>query len=390
MKIVHIANFYGPNSGGIKTTLHELGKGYQKFGHEFTYIVPGTRLYFEETIYGKKITVPSYILPGSGGYQVIKSSKAVIKILTALEPDRIEVSDRFNLNKIGKFARANKVPTVVFSHETLQGLAKRFLPLPSFIRNLMVNWHNKRLASNFDQVITTTAFAAREFKEIGIKNLVRVPLGVDLVNFNPTKRSEAMREELLKGSKLLLVHCGRLSPEKEPQRSVETLIELRSRGIDARLVMIGTGPMWEKARELAKGHPIDTLGYIADRNRVSTILASADVSLAPGPLETFCLAALESLSSGTPVVASSSSAVGEFLLRDIAHPAGAVAGDDEISFANAIIEVLETPAMRDKAREIAESMPWDSTILHMLEVHGIPVVGHSAPLTSVKRHLKAS
>jgi hypothetical protein len=27
MKIVHIANFYGPKSGGIRTTLHELGKG---------------------------------------------------------------------------------------------------------------------------------------------------------------------------------------------------------------------------------------------------------------------------------------------------------------------------------------------------------------------------
>jgi len=390
VKIVHIANFYGPNSGGIKTTLHELGKGYQKYGHEFTYIVPGTRLYFEETIYGKKITVPSFILPGSGGYQVIKSNKSVIKILKALEPDRIEVSDRFNLNKIGKFARENKIPTVVFSHETLQGLAKRFLPLPSFIRHRLVNWHNARLASTFDQVITTTGFAAREFKEIGTKNLIRVPLGVDLVNFNPTKSSDVMRKELLKGSKVLLVHCGRLSPEKEPQRSVESLIELRSRGIDARLVIIGTGPMWKKIREMANGHPIDTLGYISDRNRVSTILASADLSLAPGPLETFCLAALESLASGTPVVASSSSAVGEFLLRDIAHPSGAVASDNAVSFANAISEVLADPSMRKKAREIAESMPWDSTVLHMLEVHGIPVVGHSAQITSVKRHLKAS
>ncbi|MCX7283667.1 MAG: LysR substrate-binding domain-containing protein, partial [Novosphingobium sp.] len=40
------------------------------------------------------------------------------------------------------------------------------------------------------------------------------------------------------------------------------------------------------------------------------ILASADVSLAPGPIETFCLAALESLAAGTPVVASNTSAVG--------------------------------------------------------------------------------
>ncbi|MEY4037598.1 MAG: hypothetical protein RL201_979, partial [Actinomycetota bacterium] len=41
MKIIHIANFYGPKSGGIKTTLHNLGTGYTSQGHDFTYIVPG-------------------------------------------------------------------------------------------------------------------------------------------------------------------------------------------------------------------------------------------------------------------------------------------------------------------------------------------------------------
>ena len=43
MRIVHVANFYGPNSGGIKTTMHELGRGYLAQGHEFIFIVPGTR-----------------------------------------------------------------------------------------------------------------------------------------------------------------------------------------------------------------------------------------------------------------------------------------------------------------------------------------------------------
>ena len=38
MKIVHIANFYGPNSGGIKTTLHQLGRGYLRLGHDLSLI----------------------------------------------------------------------------------------------------------------------------------------------------------------------------------------------------------------------------------------------------------------------------------------------------------------------------------------------------------------
>lgn len=390
MKIVHIANFYGPNSGGIKTTLHELGRGYIRYGHEFIYIVPGT-IYFEEpTPYGLKIYLPSMILPGSGGYQIIRSNSKLRKLLAELNPDRIEVSDRFTLLSIGRWARRKQIPTIVFSHETLRGLAERFLPLPKGARNVLVNAHNRRLAKTFDQVVTTTDFAASEFKEIGAQNLVRAPLGVDLDIFQPSNRSLAYRRELLKGAKVLLVHCGRLSPEKEPQRSVEALIELRARGVDARLVIVGIGPMWKKIREMAKGHPIDTLGYIADRNRVARILACADVSLAPGPLETFCLAALESLASGTPVVASETSAVGEFLLLDKDHPAGATAANSGIGLAESILSVLGKKFMRARARAVAEQFPWETTIATMRNHHGITEIGQSAPFVSTKRRLKAS
>ena len=386
MRIVHIANFYGPNSGGIKTTLHELGRGYLKYGHDFIYIVPGTQFYQEQTPYGRKITLPSVILPGSGSYRIIKSNKALRELVRELAPDRIEISDRFTLRGMGKFAKAEGIPTVVFSHETLRGLANRFLPawLP---RKTLVNWHNKRLAKSFDHVIATTEFAAAEFREIVTKNLVKIPLGVDLVNFSPDNRSLIFKQELLKGSQVLLVHCGRLSPEKEPQRSIEALTELRARGIDARLVIVGIGPMWKKIRLLAKDLPVDTLGYIADRKRVAAILSSADVSLAPGPLETFCLSALESIASGTPVVASESSAVGEFLKVNLKHPAGAVAADNGVAFADAIESLLYRPKLRAVARSAAEALPWDKTIQLMMLLHGIEGIGSKAPSVITKRKL---
>lgn len=389
MKIVHVANFYGPNSGGIKTTLHELGKGYQRYGHEFIYIVPGTQFLREQTPYGLKISLPSHILPGSGSYRIIKSRKALKNLLENLKPDRLEISDRFTLTFLGKFARARNIPVVVFSHETLRGLAHRFLPRWT-PRNSMVNWHNKRLASKFDHVIATTEFAAKEFRDIGTQNLVKIPLGVDLENFAPANRSLRLRRDLLKGSQVLLVHCGRLSPEKEPQRSIETLIELRHRGIDARLVIIGNGPLWKKLRQKAKGLPVDTLGYIADRKKVAAILSSADVSLAPGPLETFCLSALESISSGTPVVASASSAVGEFLRLDRKNPAGAVAYDTGRHFAKAVMSLLDRPKLRQTSREAAESLPWDKTIHLMMLLHGIEGIGDKAPSAVTKRRLKVA
>ncbi len=387
MRIVHIANFYGPNSGGIKTTLHELGRGYQRYGHEFIYIVPGVINHSEMTQYGYKITLPSVMLPGSGGYRIIRNNRELKKIVESLSPDAIEISDRFTLRGIGLWAKRHQIPTVVFSHETLRGLASRFLPKWLPLRS-MVNWHNRRLANSFDHVVATTEFAAREFREIAVDNIVKIPLGVDLDTFTNENRSLTLRRDLLKGAQLLLVHCGRLSPEKEPQRSIQALEILLKRGVDARLVIIGNGPMWAKLRELAEGLPVEMLGYVADRKRVSAILASADISLAPGPLETFCLSALESLASGTPVVASSSSAVGEFLRHSNKNPAGAIAGDNRFAFADAIESLAFRPRLRTVARDAAARLPWDSTVGLMMALHGIEGIGQQAPHASTKRKLK--
>ena len=387
MRIVHVANFYGPNSGGIKTTLHELGKGYQSYGHEFIYIVPGVNAVEEITPYGRKITLPGLTLPQSGGYRIIRHNVELKKILTKLAPDRLEVSDRFTLTSLGQWARENGIPSVVFSHETLRGLVDRFLSfLPSILKKSIVNWHNRKLASSFDHVVATTEFAAKEFKAIGIVNLVKISLGVDLTTFHPSLRSEELREEMLKGDQVLLVHCGRMSREKEPQRSIDALEILIQKGIRARLVYVGTGPLWHKLRKKADGLPVDFLGYVADRHRVASILASADISMAPGPLETFCLAALESLASGTPVVASQSSAVGEFLRFEHQHPAGAVSSDNRFSFAHSIQHLLKRPKLRDVAREVAETMPWDATVRNMLMLHGaLEAQPDLPPLTLLKK-----
>jgi len=389
MRIVHLANFYGPNSGGIKTTLHELGRGYTRLGHEFFYIVPGSTYLKEETPFGTKITLPSYILPGSGGYRIIKSNKALKLEIQNLAADRLEISDRFTLLSIGPWAKLRGIPTVVFSHETLMGLAERFLPkfLP---KRRLVSWHNRKLCKNFDQVIATTDFAAKEFQDIEQCNIVKVPLGVDLEIFNPRNHSDVIRAELLQGADLLLVHCGRLSPEKEPQISIEALDELLGMGINARLVVVGTGPMWHRLRKLAAGLPVEFLGYIADRKRVAAILSSADFSLAPGPLETFCLSALESLASGTPVVASAKSAVGEFLQLSSKIPAGAVAQNSGKDFAQTISKIMNKPELRASARNVAESLPWDKSIAAMLQVHGIARFGSQAPVASTRRKISAA
>lgn len=369
MKIIHIANFYGPKSGGIKTTLHNLGTGYISQGHEFTYIVPGAGLHHEKTPHGTRITVPSLLIPFSGGYRIIKSNRQIKNMLLALLPDRIEVSDRFTLSSVGRWAKSRKITTLVFSHETLRGLIKTYLP---FSAKRFVEWHNRRLSNSFDYVIATTKFASSEFKAIGTDNLIQVPLGVDLKTFSPKNRDLELRAKLLKGGEILLVHCGRLSPEKKPERSIQALRELLNRGINARLIYVGTGPLHKKLYESSRDIPVTFLGYISDKKYLASVVASADISIAPGPIETFCLSALESLASGTPVVASETSAVGEFLMIDSHEYVGQIAANSGRGFADAIVVLIERlksdKTLRSRCHHQAENFPWSSTISQMLSL----------------------
>ena len=65
MRVVHVANFYGQRSGGLRTTMHELGRGYLAAGHEFVMIVPGQRQQIEHTDFGVRMTLPSLPLVGT-------------------------------------------------------------------------------------------------------------------------------------------------------------------------------------------------------------------------------------------------------------------------------------------------------------------------------------
>ncbi|MEV4317703.1 glycosyltransferase family 1 protein [Actinocrispum sp. NPDC049592] len=363
MRVVQLANFYGPKSGGLRTALHHLGAGYSAQGHEVILVVPGTRP-ADEWIAGgvRRITLTAPRIPGTGGYRAVDPWR-VRKLLERLRPDRLEVSDRLTLRGMGRWAREHGVPSVVISHERLDRLLEQFL-LPSPWARSVADFANRRMAAAYDTVVCTTEFAREEFDRIGTTNVRRVPLGVDLATFAPQNRSDSLRRDLAPDAETLLVHCGRLSPEKHVERSVDTLARLHAEGHSARLVVAGDGPSMNSLRRRASGLPVTFLGFVQSRMDVAQLLATADVSLAPGPHETFGLAALEALASGTPVVVSASSA-----LREIVRPdCGAAVDDHAGAFAGAVEDLLAAPEpwRRAAARARAEEFGWPSSVHGML------------------------
>jgi alpha-1,6-mannosyltransferase len=364
MHIVQLANFYGPRSGGLRTALHHLGAGYVAAGHRVTLVVPGSRHADEWLHTGvRRIRLPAPRIPGTGGYRAVDPHR-VRGLLRRLRPDCLEVSDRLTLRGMGAWARRHGVPSVVISHERLDRLLEQFL-LPRGLARRAADAANRRMAASYDTVVCTTAFAGAEFDRIDAANVRRVPLGVDLGTFTPGLRDDDWRHALSGGADSLLVHCGRLSAEKHVERSVDTLAELTGSGVRAHLVVAGDGPRRRALERRARGLPVTFLGFVSDRGQVARLLATADVSLAPGPHETFGLAALEALASGTPVVVSASSA-----LREIVRPdCGAAVADDAGAFAGAVTGLLDAPegVRRAAARARAEEFAWPTSVRGMLQ-----------------------
>ncbi|MBX9398889.1 glycosyltransferase [Streptomyces sp. TRM72054] len=371
LRIVRLANFVAPASGGLRTALRELGKGFKLAGHDPVLIVPGEKYSDRDTEQGRVITLPGPVLPGTGGYRVLIDKRRVAALLEELGPDRLEVSDRTTLRWTGKWARRARVPAVIVSHETADGVLRTW-GLSENLSRRAADALNVRTAHTYSKVVCTTEFAEREFVRIGARNVVRAPLGVDLMNRRPTLRDAALRDVHARADEKLLVMCSRLSVEKRPGTALDALESLRQRGVRAVLVVAGNGPLRPGLEKRAQERdlPVTFLGHVADRSLLGALQATADVCLAPGPAETFGLAALEAMACGTPVVASASSA-----LPEVIGSAGATAADNGDAFADAVEMLLDRPERerRETARARAECFGWGTAVDAFLAAHDAAV-----------------
>lgn len=383
LRIVRVANFVTPVSGGLRTALHHLGAGYLAAGHEPVLVVPGPEHGDEVTAQGRVVTLPGPVMPGSGGYRLLTDRRAVARTLAELAPDRLEVSDRTTLRWTGAWARAHGVRAAMVSHESATGVIGTWgLPRPA--ARALADRLNARTAAAYDTVVCTTAWAAAEFGRIGVRNVVHAPLGVDLDVLHPARRDPAVRARYAEPGEVLLVLCSRLSAEKRPERALDALAELRRRhGVPAVLAVAGTGPLRRRleARAERQHLPVRFLGHLAGREQVAGLLASADAVIAPGPVETFGLAALEALACGTPVAVSRSSA-----LPQIVGAAGAVADDTGPGFAEAVRELLDRQPeeRRAAARARAEGYGWGAAVTAFLAAHGAHCAASLAPAGPVR------
>ena len=225
MRIVRLANFITPHSGGLRTALRELGAGYAAAGHEPVLVIPGAADDDEQTPQGRVITLRGPVLPLSGGYRLLLSKRRVRDLLESLRPDRLEVSDRTTLRWTGPWARRHDVPAyarVYRAGRLGEAAAWRWL---------------RRIHNAADRTLAPSAASATSLREHGVQRVWLWGRGVDTERFDPARRSPRLRHELAPGGELIVGYIGRLAPEKRVDL-LRQVAELPG----VRLVIVGDGP----------------------------------------------------------------------------------------------------------------------------------------------------
>ena len=188
-----------------------------------------------------------------------------------------------------------------------------------------------------------------------------IPNGVDTQRFRPRDKAEARRQLGLPAYGRLLVTVAHLGPRKGHEQTLPALAKLDG---DVQLVIVGDDPEGGRRRRVLGGLAVE-LG-IRERvvfagpqpyDLVPAYYNAADASVLASHREGCPNVVLESLASGTPVVATEVGAVPELIEPGV--NGRTVPARDADALAEAIREVLATEWSAEAVAASASVRSWD-------------------------------
>ncbi len=356
--------------GGVRTyLLHKRRHILECSPHSHLMIIPGARDEIVEEERSITVRIASPHVPGSPNYRFMLRNGAVRNALERFQPDLIECQDAYNLPwaAIGHRKRhpdtalvaayMTDFPTVYVERPFSRVIGK---PLAGLCRHICYSYCGA-LYRRFDSVFALSENGgAAKLRGEGVDSVGVVPLGVEVGEFAPAKRSTALRRELgLADDQPLLIYVGRLDGEKKPDVVVDAFRKLPE-SLGAQLALLGEGPLKEEIAAIGDER-IAMPGYIRSRTELARWLASADVYVSAMADETFGVSIVEAQASGLPVVGVAAGAMID-RVTDTVGRLGPV-GNSE-AMARNILEIWagDRSSMSEEARAHALQFSWDRSM----------------------------
>jgi len=368
-----------PTHGGSGVVATELGVELARRGHEvhfISYSVPFRLKPYQENILFHEVQVTSYPLFKYPPYT------------EALAAKMAEVADEAGLDILHAHYA---IPHAVCAYLARQVAASTKLRVVTTLHGtditLVGSDQSFRTLTRFgidqsDGVTAVSEFLKKKTIEVfhPHRAIQVIPNFVDTVRYAP-RPGGCQRERFAKKGERVLVHISNFRRSKRVEDVVRVFAAVR-REVPSVLLMVGDGADRTFSREVAVELGVERhVRYLGQLDAVEDVLACGDLFLLTSANESFGLAALEAMSSGVPVVATTAEGLPELVRNGETGylvPVGDVAG-----MARRVIELLtdesKRAAMGKAARQIAVDRYEANKIVPMYEEFYARVTGQTIP-----------
>ncbi len=328
-------------SGGVERSTLEIGRALVAAGHRSIVVSAGGRLLPELLADGSEhLSLPI----GRKSLATLRHVRSLRRLLQEHRPDIVHARSRL---------------PAWLARGALRGL--RSTP-PAFVTTVhglnSAGWYSGVMTRG-DRVIcvsnTVRAHVLRQWPATDPDKLVVIERGIDPAQFphapahDAATRATAFADQPALAGGLVLLMPGRGTRLKGHAAAIALLATLRSRGLDARLWLLGTREPGREAYVAELERQAQALGVEGQlaidppRSDIAAAYAASDLvlQLSERP-EAFGRTVLEALSVGRPVLGWNHGGVGE-QLRSL-YPSGAVVLSDPAALADAAIGLLRAPA----------------------------------------------
>jgi phosphatidylinositol alpha 1,6-mannosyltransferase len=298
LRVAYFTESLLPLVDGVSMTLDHLFRALDREGVEFRAFapfVPDSDVSWAQHVRG----VRSFAFPLYRDYRVsLPGGRVLAAELDSFAPDIVHVvSPTPNAVWAQSWARSRGVPVVATFHT-------HFVSYFPYYRLHGLQWLGWRLLRWFHgRCVATYAPSTSIVKELAAHGVPDVRLwsrGVDPQRFSPAWRDADLRARAgAHEHRPLVLTVSRLVREKDLADLVRVDHELRSRGVDFSIALVGDGPM---RRRLERELPHACFVGHQSGQTLARWYASADIFLFPSTTETFANVVQEAMASGVPAV----------------------------------------------------------------------------------------
>lgn len=340
---------YLPSHDGVATSVAFSAKELEKLGHEVYIVAPNHPHYKDKKNVYRILSVRLFKEPEIWmGLDLPEPS--ILKVST-MNFDIIHGHSGGPVSLIGwQLAQIKNIPFI----ETYHTMWKHYLhyfPFYFMWRQWMLNQINYFFGNDCDGLIAPSEKTKNELKRSGVtKPIYIVPSGINFSFFSHQTKGYLHQKLNIPTDTKLLLTVGRLEKEKSTDfliKSFKHLIASAST-INYAFIIVGEGRDSSQLKQLVlKEDVADKVYFVGalDYHEMPKIYSGADLFIFASQTETQGIAILESLASGTPVIAVKDSAYTE-IIKDGEN--GFLIKKDEKIFSDKIRQVLADDLLMHK------------------------------------------